>query len=66
MLVKSPCIGICTYGKKNKETICRGCCRTPQEITDWSSATNARKREIKSQAEARKKALTSSTPSSII
>lgn len=41
--VKSPCIEVCSL---NKEDVCIGCYRTANEIIEWFSAPNERKREI--------------------
>ena len=42
-LVKSPCIEVCSL---NNEDVCIGCYRTANEIIEWFSASNERKREI--------------------
>ena len=41
--VKSPCIEVCSL---NREDVCIGCYRTADEIIEWFSAPNERKREI--------------------
>ena len=41
--VKSPCIEVCSL---NDQDICIGCYRTANEIIEWFSATDERKREI--------------------
>ena len=41
--VKSPCIEVCSL---NREDVCIGCYRTANEIIEWLSAPNERKREI--------------------
>ena len=41
--VKSPCIEVCSL---DREDICIGCYRTANEIIEWFSAPNERKREI--------------------
>lgn len=41
--VKSPCIEVCSL---NNEDVCIGCRRTANEIIEWFSAPNERKREI--------------------
>ena len=41
--VKSPCIEVCSL---NHEDVCIGCYRTANEIIEWFSAPNERKREI--------------------
>ena len=41
--VKSPCIEVCSL---NNQDMCIGCYRTANEIIEWFSAPNERKREI--------------------
>ena len=41
--VKSPCIEVCSL---NNEDVCIGCYRTANEIIEWFSALDERKREI--------------------
>ena len=41
--VKSPCIEVCSL---NSEDVCIGCYRTANEIIEWFSAPDQRKREI--------------------
>ena len=41
--VKSPCIEVCSL---NNQDICIGCYRPANEIIEWFSAPNERKREI--------------------
>ena len=41
--VKSPCIEVCSL---NHEDVCIGCYRTANEIIEWFSALDERKREI--------------------
>ena len=41
--VKSPCIEVCSL---NHEDVCIGCYRTANEIIEWFSAADERKREI--------------------
>ena len=41
--VKSPCIEVCSL---NNEDVCIGCYRTANEIIEWFSAPDKRKREI--------------------
>ena len=41
--VKSPCIEVCSL---NERDICIGCYRTANEIIEWFSACDQRKREI--------------------
>jgi predicted Fe-S protein YdhL (DUF1289 family) len=42
--IGSPCTGICTID--DVSGYCRGCARTAAEIAEWSTAGNARKREV--------------------
>ncbi len=41
--VKSPCVSVCALGEND---LCMGCFRSTQEITDWSSYDDERKREV--------------------
>ena len=41
--VKSPCIEVCSL---NNSDVCIGCYRTANEIIEWFSANDQRKREI--------------------
>lgn len=41
--VASPCIGACAIGS---DGVCAGCLRTLDEIAEWGSATDVRKRLI--------------------
>ncbi|MDG2461135.1 MAG: DUF1289 domain-containing protein [Luminiphilus sp.] len=41
--VKSPCIEVCAL---NDHDVCIGCYRTANEIIEWFSADNGRKRAI--------------------
>ena len=41
--VKSPCIEVCSL---NHEDVCIGCYRTANEIIEWFSVLDERKREI--------------------
>ena len=41
--VKSPCVEICALDDKD---MCIGCYRTADEIIEWFSASDERKREI--------------------
>ena len=49
--VKSPCIEVCSL---DNEEICIGCYRTADEIIEWFSAPNERKREILSEIDQRR------------
>lgn len=40
----SPCVGICVMD--DASGFCKGCQRTLDEIVDWGSAAEARKRDI--------------------
>ncbi len=40
----SPCTGVCQMDAQSG--YCRGCLRTIDEIIDWGTATETRKREI--------------------
>lgn len=48
--VSSPCIDIC---RLDAHGLCIGCRRTIGEISEWSRASDARRREILSQLKAR-------------
>ncbi|WP_343519290.1 DUF1289 domain-containing protein [Sphingomonas sp.] len=48
--VESPCVSIC----RMKDGFCKGCGRTLGEIAEWSTATDARRREILDRIERRK------------
>ena len=41
--IKSPCIEVCALDYHN---VCIGCYRTADEIIDWFSASDDRKRDI--------------------
>ncbi len=41
--VKSPCVEVCALDDKD---LCIGCYRTANEIIEWFSASDERKREI--------------------
>lgn len=41
--VESPCVGVCQL---DAHKVCIGCHRSIDEICEWSTAANARKREI--------------------
>ena len=41
--VKSPCIEVCSL---NDQDVCIGCYRTADEIIEWFSAHDERKKEI--------------------
>jgi len=47
----SICIKVCEY--ETDRQVCKGCGRTAEEITEWFTATQDRKREIARTARAR-------------
>jgi len=49
--VASPCINIC---RLDDQGLCVGCRRTIDEIAEWSRASEARRREILSELDARR------------
>ena len=49
---RSPCISICALDQND---VCEGCFRTGDEIVDWFTANDARKREILEASEQRRK-----------
>ena len=49
---QSPCISICALDQND---ICEGCFRTGDEIVDWFTANDSRKREILEASERRRK-----------
>jgi uncharacterized protein len=51
--VASPCVDIC---RLDAQGLCIGCRRTIGEISEWSRATEARRREIVSRLAARQRA----------
>ena len=52
VLMASPCISICALDEND---VCVGCYRSAQEITRWSQADNAERRDILASAYARAK-----------
>lgn len=52
--VKSPCIEVCSL---DDHDVCIGCYRTANEIIEWFSASNDRKREILAAVAERRAAL---------
>lgn len=50
---QSPCISICALDQND---VCQGCFRSGNEIVDWFTADDARKREILEASERRRKA----------
>ena len=51
--VKSPCIEVCSL---NDQDVCIGCYRTANEIIEWFSASDERKRAILSAVNERRAA----------
>lgn len=49
---ESPCISICSLDQKD---VCEGCFRTSNEIVDWFTADDVRKREILEASKQRRK-----------
>ena len=49
--VSSPCVNVCRLDSRG---LCVGCHRTLGEIAEWSSAGEARRREILREVELRK------------
>ncbi|OLF51186.1 DUF1289 domain-containing protein [Pseudomonas chlororaphis] len=52
--VASPCISLC---RLDEEKVCKGCFRHVEDIREWRSADDARRREICTQALQRKRAV---------
>lgn len=50
----TPCIKVCEYYSESNQ-ICKGCGRTANEIGEWLTASQARKKEIIKAAKARRK-----------
>jgi hypothetical protein len=59
--VASPCVDIC---RLDAGGLCVGCRRTIEEITEWSRASETRRREILSELQRRPKA--TSTEDSVV
>ena len=53
--VASPCISVCLLNEKD---VCIGCYRNTEEIADWHSLSNDKRKEIVLEAELRRKANT--------
>ena len=51
----TPCVSVCEYDATQIEKVCEGCGRSSGEITEWSTATKDRKREIVKAAKIRRK-----------
>lgn len=54
VLIASPCISICALDEND---VCVGCYRSAAEITRWSQANNAERRQIIANAHERAKAV---------
>lgn len=50
VLIASPCISICALDEND---VCVGCYRSAAEITRWSQADNAERRQILASAQTR-------------
>jgi uncharacterized protein len=59
--VASPCVDIC---RLDAQGLCVGCRRTIEEITEWSRASEARRREILS--ELQRRSVATSTEDSVV
>lgn len=53
--IPSPCIAVCQLDPETR--MCKGCLRTPREITRWAYADNAEKYAILQELRARRRAL---------
>ncbi len=51
-IIRSPCVNICFL---EDDDICVGCYRHSDEITEWSAASNERKKEILEKSSERRK-----------
>ena len=51
-IIRSPCVNICFL---EDDDICVGCYRHSDEITEWSAASNDRKKEILVKSSERRK-----------
>ena len=52
--VISPCIGVCVLDEETN--LCKGCWRSLQEVAEWASADNDRRRDIVEMARGRRDA----------
>ena len=52
--VISPCIGVCVLDEETN--LCKGCWRSLQEVAEWASADNDRRRDIVELARGRRDA----------
>jgi len=50
----TPCVGICSATALG-DPICRGCGRTAEEVRDWNTYSDERKREIMQRLERQKR-----------
>ena len=57
--VPSPCIDVCRMDARTG--LCEGCLRTLDEIAAWAALTDAMKREVLANIEARRAALAGAT-----
>jgi uncharacterized protein len=57
--VPSPCIDVCRMDARTG--LCEGCLRTLDEIAAWAALTDAMKREVLANIEARRAALADAT-----
>lgn len=48
----SPCVGKCSHNVG--DYLCRGCWRTPEEVRDWNTYSDAQKIELKKELPGRK------------
>lgn len=54
-LIASPCVGLCELNPET--TRCKGCLRSIEEISAWSSYSNTEKGELLQQLEQRRETL---------
>ena len=54
--VASPCVNVCVMD--DERGVCRGCCRTLDEIANWTSYTRAEKLTVLENIAQRKAAVT--------
>jgi len=52
--VISPCVGVCVLD--DETDLCKGCWRSLQEVAEWASADNDRRRDIVKLARGRRDA----------
>jgi predicted Fe-S protein YdhL (DUF1289 family) len=56
--VSSPCISLC---RLDEQKVCMGCFRHVEDIREWRSADDERRRQIKAQAQVRRESASQST-----